>query len=1128
MKNTSSKKWFGLLLVLLLSFSFFFPLLHPSFLTRVSDSEWFGGFRTFDPIVPQPTNPEYLIIGPNDAWVQSFAEWKNLKGVPTQVANVTWINSAFVGRDLAERIWAFINSVYTSTTPATLKWVLLIGDNSTLPSRYIYLPDPTNEWTGLSTTLKPTDFYYSVMGDANWDDDNDGLWGECNTFNVGGPTTDEIGDWQPDVYVGRIPVSDQGNITTILSRTITYSRNPTTFSSTGWDSFLLAGAISNYDEEVSAWRDSDYTDEAELSDYINDNIIPGYYNRYRFYENRMYFWNYSSPNSFQTLNSTAVWQGINVFEPALINLAGHGSPYDMQRKFDPDILPYGLAHRPSTNGWAVNISGIAIGDCDNDGQNEIVYTLGIGTPVSLQNGTVWMSDGPNYMAPPTLIWDLWLNPPPGNPAAFATCVDIGDIWNNGTIAVVVGTSAGSVIAFTFWNNIKWTAVTISGPEPTDPVLSIEVGNADNAILPNGAPGVNTDIAWGHKSGFVFIATSLGGLPHAVALIWNHAQSVYSIDVGDPNDDGWGEITCGTGYAGPNGDVYILQYLWPGPWIRFSVDLAVGGIVYGLDTGDAGNDGSNKVVIGLSNGAIYMYEAGSASYPGFVGGNDSLTQQTISPPGANAGLVRSLVVGYVDDNDIMSTPQVERTSIIAGNAWNGIRKYHADNSSGFVDFVVMQREMLLWPGPTITALDVGELSYSYGEVTANLEVASGSDFLGIVFPIPQMTWFEWPYAQWGNLISTGQVGNITSNIPSLVFSDACLTSAYDYPTRSLGSDFLRYSAIGYIGSMRISWYYRGTMAVSFSWGLSRWMNQDYWQVFFSGSTNFRPGDTLFVSKSNYIAQFQGAHTQATWETYHRKNLLSFALFGDPEVDVFTDNPGTLTVSYPSNALYAGDTVFRVMDGTTPVPGATICLWDKDGSYYEVQTTNSTGHAILQVTASVPNSINVTVTAHNYQPHEGNIGVQHWIDVARPSISFTAGTLTLDITAVTASCSNPAHGALDNIEATTYTYTIYDNATDTATALSGNLAWTGSQWQITGLDVSPLPDGSYYVQCVFSDTDVSATTSPKSDVFTISAVGPPPFDFIQWLLDNWLFIIMAIVIVLLLIIIIVIFRRRKPKE
>ena len=1136
-------KWCGITLTLLLSFSFIFPLLIPPSISRSNTASAkigpIGSFAT-NPVVPQPASPKYLIISTNNTWVESFALWKDLKGVPTQVTNISAIQTQYplspTIRDTAEQIWNYIHGVYTSVSPSTLQWVLLIGDNTTLPSRYVYLPD-TTEWTNLSPTLKPTDFYYSVMGDSNWDDDNDGRWGECNTFNVGGPTTDEIGDWIPDVYVGRIPFNDQTIVTNILNKTITYSRNPTSYSTTGWDTFLLAGALSNYDEEVSGWYDGDYTDEAELSDYINDNIIPNYYSKFRFYEDRFFVWNYSTPNSFEKLNNTAVFQGLNAYSPALVNLAGHGSPTDMQRKYDSSGLPYATYFNLVSPGWNLNVTGIAIGDPDNDNFNEIVYTHNAGTPTSMQNGTIWMADGLDFNTN-VLVWDLWTNPPPGNPPSYATCVDIGDVWNNNTLSVVVGTSAGSVIIFTNYAAGLWKATPISGPEPTDPVLCIEVGNADNAAVPNGGPGINTDIAWGHQSGFVGIATCFGGAIPAINVvlpIWNYGQAVYSIDVGDPDDDMAGEVTCGTGYAGPDGDVYVLTFnpLIGPPWTNQTIETNVGGIVYGLDTGDAGNDNYNKVVIGVGDGAIYMYEAGclALGWAGFNGGTDAGTKQTISNSGSNAGSVRCLKVGYVDDNDISATAQVEHISIIAGNQYSGIRKYHANNGSGFIDWVTIQRDNLMFFGPIVSALDVGELSYITGEVTADKEIAAGYNILAGFVPIPGINWFEWPYADWANMLYMGQAGNATSTIPHLVFADSCLTGAYDYPGDSLSDRFLYNMAIGYVGSLRICWYYRGTMANSFAWGLSRWMSQDYWQTFFGGNTNYHSGDTLYVSKINYITAFQSTHTQATWETYHRKNLLSYALFGDPEVDVYTNNPRTLTVTYPSNALYTGDTVFRVMDGSTPVAGATVCLWDTDGSYYEVQSTNSTGHAILHVTAPVPNTVNVTVTAHNYVPFESAVGVEHWIDVSQPTVSYTAATASIDITSVTATCSNPAHGTLDDIEATTHTYAIYDNSTGYATGIDGDLTWTGSEWQVTGLNVSALSIGSYYVQCIFADADVTDTLGPPSDVFTISpptTPPPPPFDIIQWLMQNWIYVAMVLVIIILIAVIIMIIRPKKSKS
>jgi hypothetical protein len=742
----------------------------------------------------------------------------------------------------------------------------------------------------------------------------------------------------------------------------------------------------------------------------------------------------------------------------------------------------------------------------------------------------------------SLIWDLWTVPVDGIPT-FATCVDIGDVWNNGTIAVVVGTWSGSTVIFTFYMNVKWTAVVVNGPEPSDPVLCIEVGNADNVLEPHGysgmsVPAVNTDIAWGHLSGLTFIATCFGGpgLGHVirVAVVWNHGQSVYSIDIGDPNDDALGEITCGTGYtsmSAPQGDCYQLVYVPVVGWFLNTVDTALGGYVFGCDTGNAANDGYNKVVVGISDGAIYMYEAGciALGQSGFQGGTDVGTKKTVTGTGANAGMVRCLNIGFVDDNDLLTTypTPIEKYSIIAGNQYGGIWKYHANNNTGFIDSYHIAIENYMF-GVNVTDLDVGELSHVTGETTLNEEVTAGSE-VGMM-PLSFVYWFEWPWNLWGNMLNTTQVDASTANIPALVYADSCHTAGYDYTQEALAETFIRNMAIGYVGSMRICWYYRGTMAQSFSWGLGRYQSQQFWDLFFSGTTNYRPGATLYQNKIDYQAAFSSIATSFpnTWETYHRKNLLSYALFGDPEVDIFTNNPSLLAVSHPTNANFNGDSLIRVMEGTSPVSGATICLWDTDGSYYEVLTTNASGYAIATVTASVPNTINVTVTAHNCIPYETTIGTQHWLDVSRPTISFTAAALTLDITGVTATCSNPTHGSLDDTEATTHTYTIHDDATGTATSLTGSLSWTGTDWEHLSIDVSTLPLGTYYIICTFADADVSSMNSPPSATFTISPAGPPPFNLFEWLAQNWLIIVMAIIILILVIVIVLILRRRKPIE
>ncbi len=1125
-------KWLSAFLMFLL----ILPILQPfNLTTRTTPTQYlyppYLGMGS-GPTPPQPASPEYLIISSNDSWVQSFADWKTKKGVPTVCANVTWISGNVAGTDTAEKIWNHINTVYT--TSPSLTWVLLVGDNSTLPPRYVYSPE-TYEWPGLSPTTKPTDFYYACMDDNDWDDDNDGRWGECNNLNVGGPAYDEVSDWDPDLYVGRIPFSDETNVTSILTQAVTYARNPTSYATTGWNNFLLAGAYSNYDEEINAWLDvsyPDWTDEAELCDRIIDDLTPSHYLTDAYYEDHWTFWNYTPTNLYTFITDTSVSTGVNSISPTLINYAGHGSPVDIQRKYQPYGFPYGGRNYLSSPGFAHNVSGIAIGDADNDnwGYNDIIATTG--PQNSGTNGTVWFYNGSSPGASPVLIWDLWRNPPPGcSGPTWATCVDTGDVWNNGTLAVVVGTWGGDIIIFTFWNRVKWTAFVVN-TEYGDPVLCIETGNADNANGPPGQPGqfvinmAQTDIAWGHLSGFVVEATVWGGAPPTVMLatIRVMASGVYSIDVGNPNDDGWNEITYGTAL----GNVGMSQWNPAGGVMtQFTVENNVGGTVYGLDTGNAGNDGSNKIVIGVDNGAIYMYEAGSAAYPGFSGGDDSGTRKTIAAPGSNGGLVRCLRVGYVDENDAPGTTQVDVYSIIVGLPLGGLWKYHADNTTGYVDDYPIETFGLAGFSPGVTALDVGELSYTTAltEVGANVEIATGTN--ASLVGLCDVNWYEWPWAQWSNMINSIQADASTAAIPSFVYTDSCLTGAFDYTQESLAEAYLRNDAIGYIGCMRVSWYYYGPMAHSFSWAGSRWQAYNFWDLFFSGTTDYKPGKTLFESKrlynSTYWPIYVGAGGIQYWEKWHRKNLMTQALFGDPEIDIFTNNPSSLTVDFPlavtaARVPHNQNTLIRVRNGTTPVANATVCLWDRSGSFYHVANTNASGYVVVNITATVGTNLEVTVTKHNYQPDESLLQVDYWIDITGTTLVYNSFTQTLAISGVIATCENTAHAALDSTEATVYAYTVYQGATPTS--ITGNLAYSGGTWQNTGVTVSTLTPGTYYIRITFADSDASGWTGFLSFTITIPSI-------IDLLFGN-LFLILIIVIVVILIIVCIIYLRRRKKK
>jgi hypothetical protein len=110
---------------------------------------------------------------------------------------------------------------------------------------------------------------------------------------------------------------------------------------------------------------------------------------------------------------------------------------------------------------------------------------------------------------------------------------------------------------------------------------------------------------------------------------------------------------------------------------------------------------------------------------------------------------------------------------------------------------------------------------------------------------------------------------------------------------------------------------------------------------------------------------------------------------------------------------------------------------------------------------------------------------FINVSMPTVTYDNSSQTIDITGVTAVCSNPAHGTLDNTEATVHIYTIYTSG-GSATSVTGILEWTGSEWKALNVDISDLSAGTYYVKCRFEDSDATGT-SAASNTFTITTGG-----------------------------------------
>jgi hypothetical protein len=194
---------------------------------------------------------------------------------------------------------------------------------------------------------------------------------------------------------------------------------------------------------------------------------------------------------------------------------------------------------------------------------------------------------------------------------------------------------------------------------------------------------------------------------------------------------------------------------------------------------------------------------------------------------------------------------------------------------------------------------------------------------------------------------------------VLYSMGCDPCAYD-SSACIAEHFVRNSnggGLAFIGNSRYGWYNVGAYNT-----LSMKFDQYFFRSLLA-QNHYKLGDAFTDHKNDgYVNQdiYKYCYTEIT-------------LLGDPGVPIWTNDPGTLTVNYPTE-LPVGTTSFivTVTDGTNPVANATVCLM-KDADVYLVGTTNAEGIVELTPSPTTPGTMAVTVTAHNFLPSENNATV-----------------------------------------------------------------------------------------------------------------------------------------------------------
>lgn len=240
---------------------------------------------------PSNNNVDYLIITSKKLKNEfnSFVTQKIRKGLRTKVLTVEDIYAEY-GLDLYSKELCIKKKIYQYYYSKGLKWVLLGGDTSVVPSLMCKIKTKDKKNGNFVDSTTPTDLFYACFGGTfNWDKNGNGVFGEV---------TDNISLY-PNVYVSRIPARIHGDLTKYFNKLVRYEKslNP------------------NYSKFLLAAKDCDYTGNgnstfANTSESMADNFIKN--SNYYVWANRNYLYdNSSNIPGYNNLTVSNLFNAIN-------------------------------------------------------------------------------------------------------------------------------------------------------------------------------------------------------------------------------------------------------------------------------------------------------------------------------------------------------------------------------------------------------------------------------------------------------------------------------------------------------------------------------------------------------------------------------------------------------------------------------------------------------------------------------------------------------------------------------------------------------------------------------------------------------------------------------------------------
>ena len=161
--------------------------------------------------------PEYMVLTPDSfkEEIKPLVLHRVKLGLYPVVYTFEDIGYVMNGSDLPRKVHDFLRAKHEENP--SLQWLLIVGDSEFLAPRQL--------WHYAADRGQPfgsyyySDVYYAGL-DSDWDDDKDGKYGEITVYG------EYEADLAWDLYVGRLPASNETQVVNYVSKLIRYEVNP--------------------------------------------------------------------------------------------------------------------------------------------------------------------------------------------------------------------------------------------------------------------------------------------------------------------------------------------------------------------------------------------------------------------------------------------------------------------------------------------------------------------------------------------------------------------------------------------------------------------------------------------------------------------------------------------------------------------------------------------------------------------------------------------------------------------------------------------------------------------------------------------------------------------------------------